>query len=36
MLVISGATFEARQETDAVRLITIEGLPFAPTVTIEP
>lgn len=36
MLVISGATFEVRQEADAVRLITIEGLPFAPTVTIEP
>lgn len=35
-LVISGATFEVGRETDAVRLITIKGLPHVPKVTIEP
>jgi hypothetical protein len=36
MLVISGATFEVGREADAVRLITISGLPHTPTVNIEP
>lgn len=35
-LVISGATFEAGREDDAARLITLEGLPFAPSVSIVP
>ena len=36
VLVISGATFEVGRETDAVRLITVDGLPHTPEVTIEP
>ncbi|CAG0961360.1 hypothetical protein RHIZO_00723 [Rhizobiaceae bacterium] len=35
-LVISGATFEPGREMDAVRLITIKGMPNSPAVTIEP
>lgn len=35
-LVISGATFEVGREMDAVRLITLSGLPHTPEVTIEP
>lgn len=35
-LVISGATFSAGIESDAARLITLEGLPATPTVRIEP
>ncbi len=34
-LVISGGTFDASHEMDAVRLITIEGLPSIPIVRIE-
>jgi 3',5'-cyclic AMP phosphodiesterase CpdA len=34
-LVISGATFEVGREADALRLITLSGLPNTPTVTIE-
>lgn len=36
VLVISGATFEVGRETDALRLITLEGLPHTPEVKIEP
>lgn len=36
MLVVSGATFEVGRELDAMRLITISGLPHTPEVTIEP
>ena len=36
VLVISGATFEVARETDAVRLITLDGLPHTPEVKIEP
>lgn len=36
VLVISGATFEVGRETDAVRLMTLEGLPHTPEVKIEP
>jgi 3',5'-cyclic AMP phosphodiesterase CpdA len=36
MLVISGATFRVGSEHDAMRLITIDGLPHVPAVTIEP
>ncbi len=36
VLVISGATFEVGRETDAVRLITLDGLPHTPEVNIEP
>ena len=35
-LVISGATFEPGREDDAARLITLDGLPFAPHLTIQP
>lgn len=35
VLVISGATFEVGRETDAVRLITLYGLPHTPEVRIE-
>ena len=35
VLVISGATFEVGRETDAVRLITLDGLPHTPEVRIE-
>jgi hypothetical protein len=35
-LVISGATFEPGRETDAVRLITVTGMPNSPSITIEP
>lgn len=35
-LVISGATFESGRESDAVRLITVAGMPNNPLVTIEP
>ena len=35
-LVISGATFGAAAESDAVRLISVEGLPATPTIRIEP
>lgn len=35
-LVISGSTFEAGRETDAARLISISGMPFNPTIAIEP
>ncbi|GJD94431.1 metallophosphoesterase [Methylobacterium iners] len=35
VLVISGATFEVGRETDAVRLITLDGLPHTPEVKIE-
>lgn len=36
VLVISGATFEVGRETDAARLITLDGLPHTPEVKIEP
>lgn len=36
MLVISGATFEVGRELDAARLISLQGLPHTPEVTIEP
>ena len=36
MLVISGATFEPGREQDAMRLITIDGLPHVPEVIIDP
>jgi hypothetical protein len=36
MLVISGATFEVGHDTDAVRLISVTGLPHRPEVAIEP
>lgn len=36
LLVVSGSTFEAGRETDAVRLLTFEGLPYTPSVRIEP
>lgn len=35
-LVISGATFEVGRELDAARLISLQGLPHTPEVTIEP
>lgn len=35
VLVLSGATFEVGRETDAVRLITLDGLPHTPEVKIE-
>ncbi|WP_163868259.1 metallophosphoesterase [Myxococcus eversor] len=35
-LVISGATYEVGREQDAVRLITLSGLPYTPRVQIEP
>src|SRR5271163_2314178 len=35
-LIISGATFEVGRELDALRLITLDGLPHTPEVTIEP
>lgn len=35
-LVISGATLDPGRETDAVRLISVTGMPNNPTVTIEP
>lgn len=35
LLVISGSTFEVGRETDAVRLITLAGLPHTPEVEIE-
>jgi len=35
-LVISGSTFEAGRETDAARLISISGMPFNPSISIEP
>jgi hypothetical protein len=34
-LVISGATFEVGRELDAVRLISLQGLPHTPEITIE-
>jgi hypothetical protein len=36
VLVISGATFEVGRELDAARLISLQGLPHTPEVTIEP
>lgn len=36
LLVVSGATFEAGRETDAVRLLTFGGLPYTPSIRIEP
>lgn len=36
LLVVSGATFEVGRETDAVRLLTFEGLPYTPSIQIEP
>lgn len=36
MLVISGATFEPGREQDAMRLITLGGLPHTPLVTLKP
>lgn len=36
VLVVSGATFEAGRETDAVRLLTFEGLPYTPSIRVEP
>lgn len=36
LLVVSGATFEAGRETDAVRLLTFEGLPYTPSIRVEP
>lgn len=36
LLVISGATFEAGRENDAMRLITLEGLPHTPRIVINP
>lgn len=36
VLVVSGATFEAGRETDAVRLLTFEGLPYTPLIRVEP
>jgi hypothetical protein len=35
-LVISGATYEVGREQDAVRLITLSGLPYTPKIQIEP
>ena len=35
-LVISGATFEVGRELDAAQLISLQGLPHTPEVTIEP
>jgi len=35
-LVISGATYEVGREQDAVRLITLSGLPHTPEIKIEP
>ncbi len=35
-LVISGATFETGRESDAMRLLTVDGTPHTPEVTIEP
>lgn len=35
VLVLSGATFEVGRETDAARLITLDGLPHTPEVKIE-
>ncbi|MDX1158766.1 metallophosphoesterase [Sinorhizobium medicae] len=35
-LVISGSTFEPGRETDAARLISISGMPFNPSISIEP
>ncbi|MGE0281000.1 MAG: metallophosphoesterase [Rhizobiaceae bacterium] len=36
LLVVSGATFEAGRETDAVRLLTFGGLPYTPSIQVEP
>ena len=36
LLVVSGATFDAGRETNAVRLLTFEGLPYTPSIRIEP
>lgn len=36
LLVVSGATFDAGRETDAVRLLTLEGMPYTPSICIEP
>lgn len=36
VLVVSGATFDAGREIDAVRLLTFEGLPYTPTISVEP
>lgn len=36
LLVVSGATFEVGRETDAVRLLTFEGLPYTPSIRVEP
>jgi len=35
-LVISGATFDAGREKEAMRLLTVEGVPYTPEVTIRP
>lgn len=34
-LIISGATFDARQEADAVRTLELKGLPWVPSVDLE-
>ncbi|MBA8908012.1 metallophosphoesterase [Aminobacter ciceronei] len=36
LLVVSGATFEAGRESDAVCLLTFEGLPYTPSIRVEP
>ncbi|MER8389488.1 hypothetical protein [Mesorhizobium sp. M0965] len=36
VLVVSGATFDTGRETDAVRLLTLEGLPYTPSIRVEP
>lgn len=36
LLVVSGATFEVGRETDAVRLLTFDGLPYTPSIRVEP
>jgi len=35
VLVVSGASFEAGRETDAVRLLSFEGLPYTPSIRVE-
>lgn len=36
VLIVSGATFDSGRETDAVRLLTFEGLPYVPSIRVEP
>lgn len=36
ILVISGATFEPKSESDAARVITLTGMPNSPAVSVEP